>query len=126
MGLCGQPAVEAASGCHGGARSGCARAGDGRFPAVRPVDLQSLRTTFPGPARRMGSESALAGYRLDLSSAAALHGVRRIFGGLRSEEHTSELPPLMRISYAVFCLKKKKHIASHHIQTHYMFYPTTK
>src|SRR3546814_8683095 len=28
--------------------------------------------------------------------------------GHRSEEHTSELQPLMRISYAVFCLKKKK------------------
>src|SRR3546814_9536916 len=33
-------------------------------------------------------------------------------GGLpRSEEHTSELQSLMRISYAVFCLKKKKHTA---------------
>src|SRR3546814_8459345 len=31
-------------------------------------------------------------------------------GGHRSEEHTSELQSLMRISYAVFCLKKKKHI----------------
>src|SRR3546814_9902408 len=29
---------------------------------------------------------------------------------IRSEEHTSELQSLMRISYAVFCLKKKKHI----------------
>src|SRR3546814_3723891 len=29
-------------------------------------------------------------------------------GGIRSEEHTSELQSLMRISYAVFCLKKKK------------------
>src|SRR3546814_11585993 len=29
--------------------------------------------------------------------------------GARSEEHTSELQSLMRISYAVFCLKKKKH-----------------
>src|SRR3546814_15180178 len=29
-------------------------------------------------------------------------------GGKRSEEHTSELQSLMRISYAVFCLKKKK------------------
>src|SRR3546814_3818360 len=28
---------------------------------------------------------------------------------LRSEEHTSELQSLMRISYAVFCLKKKRH-----------------
>src|SRR3546814_4128693 len=39
---------------------------------------------------------------------------RRIAEGLalelvRSEEHTSELQSLMRISYAVFCLKKKKH-----------------
>src|SRR3546814_7301648 len=35
--------------------------------------------------------------------------------GRRSEEHTSELQSLMRISYAVFCLKKKKHkiIAKH-------------
>src|SRR3546814_4319428 len=32
----------------------------------------------------------------------------------RSEEHTSELQSLMRISYAVFCLKKKKQ----HIKTH--------
>src|SRR3546814_9773314 len=29
-------------------------------------------------------------------------------GSIRSEEHTSELQSLMRISYAVFCLKKKK------------------
>src|SRR3546814_9573032 len=33
--------------------------------------------------------------------------------GYRSEEHTSELQSLMRNSYAVFCLKKKKHIAQH-------------
>src|SRR3546814_6604741 len=31
-------------------------------------------------------------------------------GSVRSEEHTSELQSLMRISYAVFCLKKKKKI----------------
>src|SRR3546814_6721048 len=33
----------------------------------------------------------------------------------RSEEHTSELQSLMRISYAVFCLKKKK--KPHHLKT---------
>src|SRR3546814_4756180 len=33
---------------------------------------------------------------------------RRIYRKGRSEEHTSELQSLMRISYAVFCLKKKK------------------
>src|SRR3546814_2857127 len=32
----------------------------------------------------------------------------QIAGLMRSEEHTSELQSLMRISYAVFCLKKKK------------------
>src|SRR3546814_5049676 len=35
----------------------------------------------------------------------------------RSEEHTSELQSLMRISYAVFCLKKKKNIQKIHRQT---------
>src|SRR3546814_948057 len=38
---------------------------------------------------------------------------------VRSEEHTSELQSLMRISYAVFCLKKKKNIKYHtsHMKT---------
>src|SRR3546814_5443250 len=34
---------------------------------------------------------------------------------IRSEEHTSELQSLMRISYAVFCLKKKKHITLYNL-----------
>src|SRR3546814_10646345 len=37
----------------------------------------------------------------------------RIFPHARSEEHTSELQSLMRISYAVFCLKKKKKTTTH-------------
>src|SRR3546814_2423937 len=43
-----------------------------------------------GPLRQMGKELAASFAR-----------------GMRSEEHTSELQSLMRISYAVFCLKKK-------------------
>src|SRR3546814_6386505 len=39
-------------------------------------------------------------------NAAALGNLARL--GVRSEEHTSELQSLMRLSYAVFCLKKKK------------------
>src|SRR3546814_5115783 len=35
------------------------------------------------------------------------------FIAVRSEEHTSELQSLMRISYAVFCLKKKKNSITH-------------
>src|SRR3546814_5259768 len=38
--------------------------------------------------------------------------------GTRSEEHTSELQSLMRISYAVFCLKKKKQIKSEKSPNH--------
>src|SRR3546814_2938605 len=47
------------------------------------------------------ANAAAAGLRL---GAVAL--------SLRSEEHTSELQSLMRISYAVFCLKKKKSITT--------------
>src|SRR3546814_10552631 len=44
------------------------------------------------------------------------HAVRAdALAGLRSEEHTSELQSLMRISYAVFCLKKKKQQANKNI-----------
>src|SRR3546814_6573094 len=39
-----------------------------------------------------------------------IRGVRQKKCGCRSEEHTSELQSLMRISYAVFCLKKKKKV----------------
>src|SRR3546814_3851013 len=46
-------------------------------------------------------QSGIAGGRLDRFSIAQ--------PPCRSEEHTSELQSLMRISYAVFCLKKKKH-----------------
>src|SRR3546814_1567545 len=44
--------------------------------------------------------------RQSQSVAALVHGFRR------SEEHTSELQSLMRISYAVFCLKKKRRITN--------------
>src|SRR3546814_10422395 len=60
----------------------------------------------PAGARAADGEPASAGRRGDdLHRAAASRGR----GGVeRSEEHTSELQSLMRISYAVFCLKKKK------------------
>src|SRR3546814_4012485 len=47
-------------------------------------------------------------------------------GTMRSEEHTSELQSLMRISYAVFCLKKKKHIylTTYHTSRYYIIIPT--
>src|SRR3546814_6713424 len=48
------------------------------------------------------------------------HGITLPKTPPRSEEHTSELQSLMRISYAVFCLKKKtqKHLIQHKHNTH--------
>src|SRR3546814_7974719 len=42
----------------------------------------------------------------------------QVFDDIRSEEHTSELQSLMRISYAVFCLKKKNKTIELQIQTY--------
>src|SRR3546814_17410635 len=41
--------------------------------------------------------------------------IRFSVSSIRSEEHTSELQSLMRISYAVFCLNKKKHTKTNYI-----------
>src|SRR3546814_9137389 len=60
---------------------------------------------------RLGCRSGFDGSHHILSDGAALH---RIW--LRSEEHTSELQSLMRISYAVFCLKKKTNTNLSYIQ----------
>src|SRR3546814_5564228 len=42
----------------------------------------------------------------------------------RSEEHTSELQSLMRIAYAVFCLKQKQPTQQPHVMTHQHISPT--
>src|SRR3546814_9470974 len=59
------------------------------------------------PFLSYGGSSLMA---LALGMGMVLALTRRRVGGeaLRSEEHTSELQSLMRISYAVFCLKKKR------------------
>src|SRR3546814_540197 len=59
------------------------------------VDVWRQRQRLVGWADGAGDETGLAVLRLE------------IVRGFRSEEHTSELQSLMRISYAVFCLKKK-------------------
>src|SRR3546814_5883204 len=59
--------------------------------------------------RRIEADVAVAAAFCFLSEVGEQHAaaaLRRL--AVRSEEHTSELQSLMRISYAVFCLKKKK------------------
>src|SRR3546814_3879095 len=67
--------------------------------------FRSLHDARPRP-------SAARAYRTDREaigpSSDAPHPGQPVWGLARSEEHTSELQSLMRISYAVFCLKKKK------------------
>src|SRR3546814_10036497 len=76
-----------------------ARAGCGGAASV----LHPRRRRTGGDARRRGATDTRAG-----GSAGRRPLPPHAQGAGRSEEHTSELQSLMRISYAVFCLKKKK------------------
>src|SRR3546814_3967783 len=73
-------------------------------PTATPSRYSRLSATKRCQARRSSASGALA-------PGSAIHQPRTSFH--RSEEHTSELQSLMRISYAVFCLKKKKQITTH-------------
>src|SRR3546814_5135263 len=72
-------------------------------------ELDGLRTLLPkgfvSINRVRSMERAAA--ELDGSYGAYRADIARSSEAIRSEEHTSELQSLMRISYAVFCLKKK-------------------
>src|SRR3546814_4280621 len=76
--------------------------------------LERLKAGDTGPRSivNISSDAGRRGTIGQINYGAAKAGVL----GLRSEEHTSELQSLMRISYAVFCLKKKHE--THHTYTH--------
>src|SRR3546814_7370187 len=85
-----------------------------RFPLQLPDPARHLRPSPAGGDGRelcavVASQRLARGHRHRLRPAGALDGG----GTARSEEHTSELQSLMRISYAVFCLKKKKKRQNH-------------
>src|SRR3546814_7975831 len=78
---------------------------------VCPSDLtgEPNKGEFSNACRKMGlylGGVALPRCLPDRNSASGSHA----FPHWRSEEHTSELQSLMRISYAVFCLKKKNKV----------------
>src|SRR3546814_6874653 len=77
-----------------------------RLQRADRVDLGDHHARAIGPQRRRAALAhvAVAAHHRDL---AGQHHVHRALEAVRSEEHTSELQSLMRISYAVFCLKKK-------------------
>src|SRR3546814_1140903 len=96
-----------------------------RVAPIPKPELERLLLSCAGNARLSIDEDAL-----DALASAAMGSPyhARLFGmsaalvteaaarDRRSEEHTSELQSLMRISYAVFCLNKKKH--KYYIQKH--------
>src|SRR3546814_20100956 len=72
-----------------------------------------LQLLFAAHTAQFATQDGRAGdYGIDHALPSA--STRRFIDALRSEEHTSELQSLMRISYAVFCLKKKKKINKNH------------
>src|SRR3546814_10705756 len=92
----------------------------GARPAERGIDGAVRRHRASGRDREIAAVDAVRG---ELLREAFMRLVV-----LRSEEHTSELQSLMRISYAVFCLKKKNTTYSIHnlpSQTYSLVYNAT-
>src|SRR3546814_10276524 len=85
--------------CPSRARRRCRSSGADRAAASRRARRRAARRArYPSARARIADNIRCGGPRRE---------------GNRSEEHTSELQSLMRISYAVFCLKKKKNTNTH-------------
>src|SRR3546814_6346483 len=90
------------------------------FAGHRDADALAFRGKIPGVAQQLRQQLAQLAFvaehhqprsDVELDHARGLELLQlgeREAGQQRSEEHTSELQSLMRISYAVFCLQKKK------------------
>src|SRR3546814_2907334 len=75
----------------------------------------SLAAAMPGCAAGAFSFASVIARPSQMTVASARRLIWTLSSVIRSEEHTSELQSLMRISYAVFCLKKKTE--SQHVPT---------
>src|SRR3546814_4584573 len=83
-------------------------AGEGFEESRRADQRERRRIALPGfadrPCRSLVHQEAAA----MVKGSSPASRVRTGTSGIRSEEHTSELPSLMRTPYSVFCLKKKQ------------------
>src|SRR3546814_2107030 len=91
------------------------------FDIVSETDLNEVDNAIAGMQREIATRYDFKGSKCSIERKEAvltivadddlklrqMHELLSTY--LRSEEHTSELQSLMRISYAVFCLKKKTH-----------------
>src|SRR3546814_9213281 len=82
----------------------------------RPVGVQQHRWRGPPDAGHGQGRHAARAERACIAEGASSRGLFPIdnHDSLRSEEHTSELQSLMRLSYAVFCLKTKNNHYNKH------------
>src|SRR3546814_7890230 len=94
------------------------RSGRGGMTCDKPLTRKAPKNETQSAIQHVfnaGQESGLRVRRSRKRGSAMPAGTLYV----RSEEHTSELQSLMRISYAVFCLKKKKKITTHKEQYRY-------
>src|SRR3546814_1036954 len=94
----------------------CARAGDRRRApeaAMRAADQDHPVPQHAGPGAAGGSRRHAHAFCTSATMRASSPDSYS-----RSEEHTSELQSLMRISYAVFCLKQKRKTHNHYQSKH--------
>src|SRR3546814_9649431 len=84
------------------------RVGSALCPGTRGCDLRAGDLARRGHASLLRIRLTRLAVSADSESISAECNSEDADQAARSEEHTSELQSLMRISYAVFCLKKKK------------------
>src|SRR3546814_6806003 len=107
--------------CHGGDSTSPAAFGKPELGYKSPYNIAAMKVAHPQPtlpgAWHDSSANPERSYTLLNKEAPEFirfvnpsdyRVAREACGACRSAEHTSELQSLMRISYAVFCLKKKK------------------
>src|SRR3546814_5380381 len=84
------------------------RGGEGQAGCTMALVLEGAVAQFAEPVEEDGAGERVAGLALveDAAGAAPLVWIVEPVEHERSEEHTSELPSLMRISYASLCLQK--------------------
>src|SRR3546814_8529278 len=116
----GMPKIAAAALAAGMLFAATAQAAGSGMPWEEP--LQQVLESVQGPVAKIVAVIIIITTGLTLAFGETAGGFRRliqiVFGlsiafAARSEEHKSELQSLMRISYAVFCLKKKKNNNKH-------------
>src|SRR3546814_9173861 len=102
------------------------KAGRDRLPhgaECRPGAPPAFQRRFIGPAEVAEHDIVECRFRQRIGAIGLAYRPQSGDRRRRSEEHTSELQSLMRISYAVFCLKKKKTTNAHKLQNNTRMIP---